>query len=419
MAGCSQSPPGGEDSGSDATGPASIPSATKIIQAGEKAMLSHPASMASEFWVERDPSDPMRLVVGRLEFTDPQTWTCMFARSTDGGRTWQELPRVFGSVSSDPWVAWAPDGTLHVVCNASNYARSHDDGDTWEEQPRPETPGNDRPSILVDGTGRLFHCSTRPSTNEGPTIIYSDDNGDSWTQTPFTSFDADWENTICNAMEAGPDGTLYAALGLSMFRIAVSTDGGENWAERASISPNDPRRANYGTTVPTHREGNMFPSFTVSPTTGHVFVGIQQYDEAANLGIGAFGLELHRSSDQGATFEKLAWPTAPAACDRCDVTRAIVHVDDVGRLGVIWRTSELSLPFQTWFSVSLDEGATWLPPILLSTEEPTQTAIPYRSIDGADHYWNMASSPEGFVAFWIDRTADGYSGLWTQILSLE
>lgn len=415
LAGCSATTaPGPTSDGQDL---ATVP--TGIVAVADKVRLGLPETMSSEFRADRDPNDPMRILLGRLEFDGVGSWGCIFARSDDGGLTWTDLPRPFGGSSSDPWPAWAPDGTLHAVCNVSNYATSADEGQTWTVQERPETPGNDRPSIHVDETGRLFHCSTAPATNGGPSIVYSDDGGATWTHTPFTAHADAWEDTICQSMEEGPDGTLYTALGLSMFRLAVSTDGGATWTERAAIDAVDPRRPNYGTSVPTHREGNMGPSFAVSPRTGHLFLGIQQYDASGNMGLGAFHLELHRSTDRGVSFEEMAWPTAPADCTRCDVTRPTVHVDDAGRLGAVWRTSELSLPFQTWFAASLDEGRTWLPPVLLSTEAPWQTAIPYRSIDGADHYWHMQSSPNGFVVFWIDRTADGWSTLWSQVFRLE
>ncbi|HUR62380.1 MAG TPA: sialidase family protein [Candidatus Thermoplasmatota archaeon] len=417
LAGCSQT--GAPGSGTPSDDPLPSLDATLLVPVSAKVHFSAPQRPTSEFSVSRDPSDPMHLVSGRLEFnpTDNTNY-CVFARSVDGGRTWQDSPRPFAGTSSDPWVAWAPDGTVHVVCNTSHYAQSHDNGTSWSELPRPPTPGNDRPSILVDAGGRLLHCSSRPGTNQGPTILYSDDSGATWTQSPFTDIATTWEETICNAMAAGPDGTLYAGLGLSMFRLAVSHDRGANWTETAQLGRIDPRRADYGFLVPTHAQGNTFPSFAVSPRTGHVFVGLLQFDAAANNGIGSYSVELHRSQDQGRTFERLDWPSAPATCRRCDFTRPVVHVDDAGRLGALWRSNEGNLPFQTWFSVSLDEGKSWLPPLLLSAEGPTDLPIPTRSIDGADHYWTMSDTPEGFLVFWLDRTQDGVSGLWAQVVKV-
>jgi hypothetical protein len=398
--------------------PPAVPAPTKIVSVAAKTLLSTPMQRASEFWVDRDPRDPLRLAMGRMEFTTADNF-CLFALTTDGGLTWHDTPRPFPGTASDPWVAWAPDGTLHAVCNTSNYAQSHDEGATWERKTKPDSPGNDRPSLLVDHRGRLLDCSSMPGSNQGPVLVYSDDQGATWTRSSFTFITPDWQQTICNRLDEAPDGTLYVTLGLSQFHIAVSTDRGATWTLRAGIAMDDPRRANEGTLLPTHKEGNMYPAFAVSPLTGHLLAAVLRFHPADDAGLGSYGIELYRSTDQGATLEPLAWPVAPASCQPCDVTRPVLHVDGQGRVGALWRTATLSLPVQTWFSASLDEGATWLPPVLLSTEAPDQNGFTPRSIDGADHYWAMADSPHGFLAFWLDRTADGWSGLWTQALRLE
>lgn len=392
---------------------------------GEKKSLTTPGKKATEFWIQPHPSDPMRLAMGRLEF-DPFTqvsastnnWRCIISTSTDGGHTWTDTTPVFPEGASDPWVAYEEDGTLHAICNTGNYARSEDNGQTWTRS-TVDQPGNDRPSILVDSRDRLFYCATRPGTNEGPSIVYSDDSGKSWTRATAGAQAPMWEQTICNHMAEGPDGTLYAAIGLSEFRILVSNDEGVTWTEKARIPLEDPRRANYGAIVPTHEEGNMFPTFTVSPTTGALFVGAQNYSQTHNDGVGGYHIEIHRSVDKGASFHQVTVPVAPSTCDKCDITRASVHVDQQGRLGLIWRTSELSLPFQTWFSASLDEGQTWLTPVLLSTEDTTQGSWNPGSIDGADHYWAMTSTQDGFLAMWIDRTDQGRSAIWSQFVRIE
>lgn len=420
LAGCVQSPPA-----QDPTVPTNSLGQAKTFHlelVGEKNTLTTPEKKATEFWVQPHPSDRMRLAMGRLEF-DPFTevtgstnnWRCTISTSTDGGHTWQDTTRVFPEGASDPWVAYEEDGTLHAVCNTGNYARTEDNGRTWEKG-QVDQPGNDRPSILVDSRGRLFYCATRPGTNEGPSIAYSDDSGASWTLADASASAPAWEQTICNHMAEGPDGTLYAAVGLSEFRILVSTDAGLTWKERARIPLEDPRRANYGAIVPTHEEGNMFPTFSVSPTSGAILVGVQNYSQAQNQGVGGYHIQIHRSLDHGQSFQQMTVPVAPSTCERCDITRASVHVDEQGHLGLVWRTSELSLPFQTWFSASLDEGATWLKPVLLSTEETTQGSWHPGSIDGADHYWAMTSTPDGFLAMWIDRSDEGRSAVYSQFV---
>ncbi len=412
----------------DATTPTAslVPVGTFHLQlVGEKQSLTTPGEKATEFWIQPHPSDRMRLAMGRLEF-DPFTevppsttdWRCIISTSTDGGHTWKDTTPVFPEGASDPWVAYEEDGTLHAVCNTGNYARSEDNGQTWEKT-AVDQPGNDRPSILVDSRGRLFYCATRPGTNEGPSIAFSDDSGATWILTDASAQAPAWEQTICNRMAEGPDGTLYAAIGLSEFRILVSTDEGTTWVEKGRIPLEDPRRANYGAVVPTHEEGNMFPTLAVSPTSGALFVGAQNYSQTQNDGVGGYHIEIHRSQDHGKTFQQVTVPVAPSMCDRCDTTRASVHVDEQGRLALVWRTSEMSLPFQTWFSASLDEGNTWLTPVLLSTEDTTQGSWNPGSIDGADHYWAMTSTHDGFLAMWIDRTDEGRSAIWSQFVRVE
>ena len=134
---------------------------------------------------------------------------------------------------------------LHVT--AASYlwlVTSEDGGETWSaplmlnEQVRTGLESNARfygvgPGRgLVTSTGRIiFPCYTFYNADGNSSVIYSDDNGQTWERSEELS----WQTSEATVVEA--DGKLY------MFArhggYAVSTDGGETWSARQNITGAD------------------------------------------------------------------------------------------------------------------------------------------------------------------------------------
>lgn len=134
---------------------------------------------------------------------------------------------------------------LHVT--AASYlwlVTSEDGGETWSaplmlnEQVRTGLESNARfygvgPGRgLVTSTGRIiFPCYTFYNADGNSSVIYSDDNGQTWERSEELS----WQTSEATVVEA--DGKLY------MFArhggYAVSTDGGETWSARQNVTGAD------------------------------------------------------------------------------------------------------------------------------------------------------------------------------------
>jgi photosystem II stability/assembly factor-like uncharacterized protein len=122
-------------------------------------------------------------------------------KSTDGGRSWQELPGLRQHPSGGLWMPGAggmglhtiiqdpqTPGRLYIAISAAGVFRTDDDGVTW----RPMNKGLVSPFELPDPNAEVGHCVHRVAMHPARSqvlfmqkhwdVMRSDDAGESWTE---------------------------------------------------------------------------------------------------------------------------------------------------------------------------------------------------------------------------------------------
>jgi hypothetical protein len=196
------------------------------------------------------------------------------AYSLDGGGTWTRTSVPFSRCSggtaanggdyeraTDPWVTFAPDGTVYQIALAFNsqrngdnailVARSADGGRTWSIPVTLRRDGaanfNDKEAITADPTDvrYVYAVWDRLTGNNGPTWFARTVNGGATWEPARNLYDPDPNSqTINNQIVVLPDGTLVlfftelANVGPPNMRLRImrSTDKGATWSAPITIA---------------------------------------------------------------------------------------------------------------------------------------------------------------------------------------
>jgi BNR repeat-like domain len=256
-----------------------------------------------EPWLEVNPADPNDMVA----FTQQDRWSdggahgLAIVRTDNGGVSWTtpappKFSRCAGGTaanggnyerSSDPWISFAADGTLHAISisfdrstarNAVLVSKSTDQGNSWTDPTtlRFDTSRsgplanlfNDKESITADPDNAHVYAVwdriTSPADNprnpppayenslafHGPTwFARSTDAGDSWeTARPIFAPKASRTQTIGNQIVVLPSGTLVNGFNYRFFSkagvvrggdhvtVIRSTDKGETWSDAINVA---------------------------------------------------------------------------------------------------------------------------------------------------------------------------------------
>ena len=368
-----------------------------------------------EPWFDANPTDSSNLVGFHQQdrWSDGGSHGLVADVSHDGGTSWSKSWPAFSICaggtaanggnyerSSDPWVSFAPDGTLHAISisfdrstahNAVLASRSTDGGNTWSDPKTLKEDNsnsgplanlfNDKESITADPTlnGNVYAVWDRiESPNNSPltppqayanTLAFqgpawfarSTNNGASW-EPARKIFDPrpSRTQTIGNQIVVLPDGTLVdgftyisGANGHDIHRgenaaVIRSTDKGDTWSDMTVIANmgdrgvRDPEPVNCpGDNTPSTpcllvRTGDIISDFAVAPN-GDLYAVWQSHRSAAVLGNPVDDtILLSRSTDGGETWSAPVKVNHTPSGFNEQAFTASVHVADSGDVAVTY-----------------------------------------------------------------------------------
>ena len=365
--------------------------------------------------------------------------------SFDGGLTWTLSQAPFSNCTggnatnggdylraTDPWVAFAPDGTVHQIslstsggefaagsANAVLASRSADGGRTWSNPVTLLRDGasgfNDKETLSADPTDARFVYAVWDRITRGaggPSwFARTTDGGASWEPARVIYDPGPSAQTIANLIRVLPDGTLVdmylwlrgdAAVTDARVEVIRSTDRGVTWSQPITISAFRAMGARDPVTGQVIRDGSIVPQMAVAPN-GTLYVVWQD----ARFSGTRDAIALSRSTDGGLTW------SAPVSVNGSLAVAAFtpqVHVRADGVVGVTYfdlrsdTGDPATLLVDYWLARSSD-GVTWSE----TRVSPAFDIATAPVVDGAfflGDYMGLASAGDAFLAFYARTTGN-------------
>jgi hypothetical protein len=437
---------------------------------------SSPGWMHGEYAADADPSNPNRVMVCSIRFSQQrnQTTSVLYI-SNDGGRTWslslEDSSSRFSGVL-DPTCKFGLDNQAFFVTlalrdttrrdstryathqfwrtggdNEMQFHRSMDAGRSWEA-PR-YLSMIDYETLTIDRTNSAYRGRTYIYGNTGGRgvwLVYSTDRGLTWTRSERN----DEEDNFPRDGTVLPSGTLLLPFNNRKARspgpsdspvvltVAASRDGGVHIGRSVTIAPAESCRRGEGLSF------GMASDHSPGPFHGRAYIAWPDDRGGRCVPLVSW------SDDEGKTWSSPVVVDDPPA--RSENILPKIAVNPRGVVGVTWYdpTDTTNRHSNLHFSASLDGGATWLPSVKVSDhgyviKRPPETpaearvegggkrteraprnevTVTLRQWYGYPHLWaldytGMAAGADGaFHAFWIDNRS-GTGELYTARVAVE
>lgn len=454
-----------------ALGAVSVPTFSQAPPAGTAAprIIVDPDYLASrdgdnahvELHVAANPRRPRNLIGGAITHTRPAgtPGTKVYA-TFDGGQTWIDstFPEQVEHGGGDPQVAFTPAGTgifatLTIMPDDTGRTRaflhvyrSEDGGRTWSK-PANLGASYDHEMIAVDHTtgrfaGRIY-LSALYGREYSLGLFRSDDDGRSFIG-PVKFFETGGKTFGANVlpMAVFSDGTLLLTITefplggdrkapgprRTRFSTVLSEDGGVTFSK--------PRPAHDVVYPPNSPDGLRLSGDAAIAIDTSARYHDRIYRVWNDARSGPLRIHISVSNDRGMSWSEPK-PIESAPPEGSQQFLPAIAVNKDGVLGVSWndtRDARGEHAFRRYFSASVDGGATFLPPVAVSTElsrpfgagnlafTPTSMMAPSdngavrllllsaagRWGNGGD-YGGMAADGDGaFHPFWADSRTGTY-----------
>jgi hypothetical protein len=369
-----------------------------VFEGGHLETVSLFEGSAVEPMIAADPLDALHLcgVWQQGRYSNHGSAALLTACTFDGGRTWTHSSVPYSSCTggtlqraSDPWITFAPDGTVHQIGLTFNStdattkimaSRSTDRGHTWSA-----------PIALQSDTSSDFAMDKETITADpnDPNLVYavwdrldyrldvgptwfarSKDGGITWEPARTIYTPGTDRQSVGNQIVVLPGGRLvnvFAESSMSevstlAMQAMVSDDRGVTWSTPIAMGASVPKLLLVSRFQEPVRSGDVLPTVAVDASTGQLYAAWEDAIPSRLVPAGSLeGIYLTRSDDGGATWSKAVVvngdPNVPAFTPALSAANGQVAVsyydlrDDIGEL--------FRIRVASWLATSTDSGATF------------------------------------------------------------
>ncbi len=362
---------------------------------------------ADEVTVEINPANPSQVIAGANNNGGQEMYY-----STDGGENWF-VQGVLANTCCDPTIDWKSDGSWAYTAALSgslgvSFWRSSDGGQTWVDRLNLTNSGSDKEFLHVDRSpaspfqDTIYMTYHRANTMQ---LARSVNDGASFNIVAFSAAPKGIGSDITTTSN-GDLYYFYASFEAPDIVLLKSTDGGNNFVPRISVTPTS---AVFDFPIPAMEQRNAWVYAAADadrsggPYDGSVYVAITDTTgpESATAANNHSVIEVWYSRDGGVSWNS-SNPHSMADTATVDRFNHWLKVDELGNVHVVFYDTRHSVNrtgVDLYYNVSQDGGATW------GTPQRVSSATSANLTDGQEwgDYNGLSVLGMKSIATWTDN----------------